>query len=112
MSSPFRIRDLSSPYLMELWLVSAVATILGVRLYLQLSGYPQVGGATLHIAHMLWGALAMVIAFGMLLIMASDVWKPTAAAVGGFGFGLFIDELGKFITQDNDYFYRPAIALI
>ncbi len=52
--SPFWIRDLSSPYLTELWLVSAVVTILGVRLYLELTGYPQVGGATLHIAHMLW----------------------------------------------------------
>lgn len=108
----FRARDLSSPILVEIWLVAAVTTILGTRLYLALTGYPQVGGATLHIAHMLWGGLAMVIAFGMLLTMASAVWKPTAALVGGFGFGLFIDELGKFITKDNDYFYRPAIALI
>lgn len=109
---PFAVRDLSSPAFTEIWLVGAITTVLGTRLYLELTGYPQVGGATLHIAHMLWGGLAMVIAFGMLLIMASAVWKPTAALIGGFGFGLFIDELGKFITKDNDYFYRPTIALI
>jgi hypothetical protein len=110
--SPYKARDLSSPMFVEIWLVSAVATILGVRLYLELTGYPQVGGSTLHIAHMLWGGLGMVISFGILLVMASAVWKPAAAMIGGIGFGLFIDELGKFITKDNDYFYQPTIALI
>ena len=110
--SPFRVRDLSSPILTEVWLVSAVVCILGIRIYLELTGYPQVGGSKLHIAHMLWGGLGMVIAFGMLLLFASDVWKPVAAVIGGAGFGCFIDELGKFITKDNDYFYRPTIGLI
>lgn len=110
--SPFRLRDLRGGMLTEVWLVSAVASIVGIRAYLYATGYPQVGGGTLHIAHMLWGGLMMTIALGMLLLFQSEVWKPLAALVGGIGFGTFIDELGKFITKDNDYFFKPTIAII
>jgi len=110
--NPYRIRDVNAAALTEIWLVAGVVTILLIRLYLAATGYPQVGGDTLHIAHMLWGGLGMTIAFGMLIIFAHPTWKPIAAFVGGAGFGGFIDELGKFITNDNDYFFRPTIALI
>ncbi|MCO5229044.1 MAG: hypothetical protein M9934_12275 [Thermomicrobiales bacterium] len=110
--NPYRIRDPHNSSLLEIWLISAVVTVLAIRLYLHLTGYPQVGGDTLHIAHMLWGGLGMVIAFGFLLLFANPVWKPLAALVGGIGFGTFIDELGKFITKDNDYFYQPTVAVM
>jgi hypothetical protein len=36
----------------------------------------------------------------------------TSALLSGIGIGLFIDEVGKFITQANDYFFAPALSLI
>jgi hypothetical protein len=86
--------------------------VLGIRLYLELAGFPRLGSGGLHIAHMLWGGLLMLIAVVLLLGFLGKRMKQTAAIVGGLGFGAFIDELGKFLTSDNDYFYRPTIGLI
>ncbi|MEE6272426.1 hypothetical protein [Georgenia wangjunii] len=88
--------------------LTTVVTIVVTRGYLQLTGFPQVGGETLHVAHVLWGGLLMAVAMVLLLSFAGPVIRPPAAFVGGVGFGLFIDEVGKFLTQDNDYFFRPA----
>lgn len=54
----------------------------------------------------------MLMAMVILLVFLSTRTKVISAILGGIGFGLFIDELGKFITHDNNYFYQPAIALI
>jgi hypothetical protein len=97
---------------LEILLVSAVATLLGIRAYLAATGYPQVGGGGLHIAHMLWGGLLMLGAVVILLGFLGRPARRLAAVVGGAGFGTFVDELGKFITQDNDYFFRPTVGIL
>ena len=106
------IRDLHSGGQLDLFLVSAVASILLIRFYLDLTGYPQVGGGTLHVAHMLWGGLLMMIAIILMLAFLGRAVRLWGALLGGIGFGTFIDEVGKFVTRDHDYFYRPAIALM
>jgi hypothetical protein len=105
-----RVTD--SAALHELLLISGVTTILVIRTQLWLTNYPELGGRGLHIAHLLWGGLFMLVAIGLLLTFLGRSVRRAAAIVGGVGFGFFIDELGKFITQDNNYFFRPAAALI
>lgn len=98
--------------LMELLLVAAVATVLVVRFFLAATGYPQVGSGGLHIAHVLWGGLLMLVGALVLLGSLAHTALRLGALLAGAGFGLFIDEVGKFITEDVDYFYQPAIAII
>lgn len=94
------------------FLVATAATVLLTRAFLAATGYPQVGGDGLHIAHVLWGGLLMALAFVMLLSFAGPALRPLGALVGGIGFGLFVDEVGKFVTSDNDYFYEPTAAIV
>jgi hypothetical protein len=61
---------------------------------------------------MLWGGLLMLVALLMLLGFLGKPVKSAAAVIGGAGWGTFIDELGKFLTHDNDYFFEPTFALI
>jgi hypothetical protein len=106
------IRDFEAGGNLDLFLVTAVAAVLLIRLFLQLTGFPQLGGANLHIAHMLWGGLLMLASIVILLSFVSRTGRKLSAVIGGAGFGMFIDEVGKFVTQDNDYFFQPAISII
>jgi hypothetical protein len=98
--------------LLDTFLISAVATIVVIRIFLEATGYPQLGGGGLHIAHVLWGGLGMLAAIVLLLLYLSPATRLMAALVGGAGFGAFVDELGKFVTSDNNYFFKPTAAIL
>ena len=106
------IRNTDGRGLIDAFLVAAVVSIFGVRLYLHLSGYPQIGHGAYHIAHMLWGGALMLVAMILALGFFGRRLQWWIAIVGGAGFGIFIDEVGKFITRDNNYFFQPSIGII
>jgi hypothetical protein len=98
--------------LQETFLIAGVATILVIRTQLWATNYPQLGGHGLHIAHLLYGGVFMVVAIWILITLLGRLPRRPAAVIGGIGFGFFIDELGKFVTADNNYFFRPAAGMI
>jgi hypothetical protein len=106
------IRNIQGEDLLEIFLATAVASMLGIRFFLALTGYPKLGGEGLHIAHVLVGGAFMLLSIMILLNFLDKRSRDLAAVLGGFGFGAFIDELGKFVTSDNDYFFQPTVGLI
>jgi len=108
----FALRSADLGRRLDLFLVCAVGSVLGNRAFLIATGYPQLGNGTLHISHAIWGASMMAVAIVFALSFLAPNNRTFIAFIGGCGFGWFIDELGKFITRDVDYFFRPTIALI
>jgi hypothetical protein len=106
------MRNQEASSLLELFFVTAAFSVLGIRFFLALTGYPSFRPGNLHIAHVLLGGVLMMIALVVALAYINKSAYYLVAVLGGFGFGAFIDELGKFITGDYDYFYQPTVAMI
>lgn len=106
------VRRLRAEQYLLMTLLSFAGSVSLTRLFLEITGYPQLGGGGLHIAHLLWGGLLLFIS-SLLPLIYSNRWVYNLGAVlAGIGVGLFIDEVGKFITQNNNYFYPPAAPII
>src|ERR687883_1343510 len=82
-------RDFEAGAYLQGFLVAAVAAILLTRLFLGLMGFPRLGGGGLHIAHMLWGGLLMLVALVLVLVYLGLRVLRLAAVVAGAGFGTF-----------------------
>src|SRR3989442_4521227 len=104
-------RQGAEQYLLIL-LLSFAGSVTLTRLFLALTGYPQLGGGELHIAHALWGGLLLFIAAMVHLTFANRWAYLLDAALAGVGVGLFIDEVGKFMTKSNNYFYPLAAPIV
>jgi hypothetical protein len=106
------IRRVGAERYLLVTLLSFAASVALTRLFLSVTGYPRLGGEEFHLAHVLWGGLALFIA-ALLPLMWANRWVYLAGGIlGGVGVGLFIDEVGKFITTSNDYFYPLAAPII
>jgi hypothetical protein len=104
-------RELAEQYLLVA-LIGFAGSVIITRFFLELSGYPRIEYGELHIAHVLWGGLFLFVSALLPLIYANKWALFWSALFSGIGFGLFIDEVGKFITSANDYFYPPAAPII
>lgn len=105
------LRSKSERYFLNIILASTL-TIIVTRNFLLLTGYFSLGTGNLHIAHVLYGGLFLFVGATMLLMSKGESIRVLSSYIIGIGWGLFIDEIGKFITRDNDYLFKPAFPII
>lgn len=111
MQFSFAKRSSAADYLL-LFMISAAASVLITRFYLYLFDYPQLTRGNIHFAHIIYGGILLSMSNIVLLCLHGRRSRQVGAVLAGFGFGQFIDELGKFITRTNNYFYQPVPMII
>lgn len=99
---------------LDTFLVCAASGVVINRAILIVLGYPQIGSRKpggIHISHSIYGGFAMMIALTFAIAFLGPATRWLVAIVGGFGFGWYVDELGKYVSNAG-YLFRPALSLI
>ncbi len=102
----------SAPQLLQNVIMSFGLTVVAIRLFLEFSPLQTVIVGNFHVAHMLYGGAALFAALLMVLIYQNSRVLNVASWLAGIGFGFFIDEIGKYVSLNNDYYYKLAAPLI
>jgi len=111
MTARFHLQK-SAPNNILIFMISGIVSVLVTRLFLHLTNNFQLSFGSMHIAHVLWGGLLMFLALILIFLFPPSLILKHCAVIGGLGWGVFIDEIGKYITRDNNYWYQPAIIYI
>lgn len=110
----FRGRSYALGTQLDTFLVCAASGVVVNRAILIVLGYPQIGSREpggIHISHSIYGGFAMMVAATVAIAFLAPATRWFVAVVGGLGFGWYVDELGKYVSNAG-YLFRPALSLI
>jgi hypothetical protein len=99
---------------LDTFLVCAATAVVLNRVVLIVLGYPQVGSREpggIHISHSIYGGIMMLVAMFAAISFLAPSARWFLAVLGGLGFGWYVDELGKYVSNAG-YLFEPALALI
>jgi hypothetical protein len=99
---------------LDTFLVCAATAVILNRVVLIVLGYPQIGSREpggIHISHSIYGGIMMLVAIVIAIAFLAPATRWWLAILGGLGFGWYVDELGKYVSNAG-YLYRGALPLI
>lgn len=79
------VRREGAEHYLFLTLISFAGTVMATRVYLEMTGYPRIGGGELHIAHALFGGFFLFVAALLPILLAGRRVYRVAAVLGGVG---------------------------